>query len=88
MRIKSRSGKQERERDFEVLRGRMRESRGGSGRKRDYNFLLTGLYKFRRDRHCHVKKGRMAGLPGKKDGIVGSKNPIVDPLFESQLESV
>jgi len=41
--------------------------------------LRTGLYKFRRDRHCHVKKGGMAGLPGKKDGIAGSENPIVDP---------
>ena len=57
----------------------MRESRKGSGGKRDYNFLRTGLYKFRRDRHCHVKKGGMAGLPGKKDGIAGSENPIVDP---------
>ena len=78
----------ERERDFEVLGGRMRESRGGSGGKRDYNFLRNGLYKFRRDRHCHVKKGGMAGLPEKKDGIAGFENPIVDPLFESQLESV
>ena len=69
MRIKSRSGKQERERDFEVLRGRMRESRGGSGGKRDYNFLLTGLYKFRRDRHCHVKKGGITWKKGRDSGI-------------------
>ena len=63
----------------------MRESRKGSGGKRDYNFLRTGLYKFRRDRHCHVKKGEMAGLPGKKDGIAGSENPIVDLVYVHQI---
>ena len=63
----------------------MRESRKGSGGKRDYNFLRTGLYKFRRDRHCHVKKGGMAGLPGKKDGIAGSENPIVDLVYVHQI---
>jgi len=26
-----------------------------------------------------MKKGGMAGLPGRKDGIAGSENPIVDP---------